>query len=162
MPSQVRPIPTVIPLTVPEQADGGWTHAMVIDHLDLTTTTTNTAQVFNVCKVADGDLIEKAALKLHPALKDVSDPAFNTNTVSFGDEDLATRFFSAVQANENGTEVMTSFENTAYGPYTAVKQLTLTVNSQSGKALSDIDTGQIVLLFKLQRPGTIASALTGP
>src|SRR5438128_805540 len=130
-------------LTTNEQAgNGGYTHMIVLNPItDLTETTTNTAMTFNIAPTIVGDTIVKYALRFQPALKDASGAAFNSNTVSFGDSSSATRFISGVQGNENGTEVLITFGNTAY-TYTAAGQLTVTVNSMSGKALSDIDTGQ--------------------
>jgi hypothetical protein len=146
----------VRPLTNQEQAASGYTHEAVIKAgTDLTESTANTSMVFNLFKTQAGDVMEKAHLHLFPAFKDASDAAFNSDTMSFGDEDLATRFFSAVQTNENGTEVIDSFENTAYGPYTGVKQITWTVNSMAAKKLSDLDVGKAILLFKLNR-GAVA------
>jgi hypothetical protein len=96
-----------------------------------------------------------------PALKDASDAAFNSTTMSFGDQDLATRFFAAVQTNENGAEVIDSYENTAYGPYTGVKQITWTVNSMTAKSLSELDVGKAVLMFKLNRGAVALEAGAG-
>lgn len=145
-------------LTNQEAAISGYTHEAVIEPIkDLTETTTNTAMVFNLFKTQAGDVLEKCSLHFDPALKDASDAAFNDNTVSVGDEDSATRFMSAVQGNENGTEVLNTFENTAYA-YSAVKQITATVNSMSAKSLSNLDTGKIIILFKLNRTGDLATA----
>lgn len=140
-------------LTTNERAENsGMTHQAVLKPADLASmTTVATPLIFNLFKTIAGDVLIKASLRLQPALKDASDAAFNSTTLSFGDEDLATRFFSAVQANENGTEVIHSFENTAFGPYTAEKQIIFTVNSMAAKALSDIDVGEAVLNFELYR-----------
>jgi hypothetical protein len=139
-------------LTTNEQAaNGGYTHILVLNPvIDLTETTANTSMTFNVAPTIVGDTIVKYALYFQPALKDASDTAFNSTTVSFGDSSSATRFISGVQGNENGTEVIITFGNTAY-TYTAM----------SGKSLSDIDTGQIVILFELLRHQTLAKAITG-
>lgn len=140
-------------LTNQEQAaNGSMTHIATLKAgTDLTETTVNTSQVFNLFKTQAGDVIEKAHLHLFPAFSDASDAAFNSTTMSFGDEDDATRFFSAVQTNVNGTEVIDSFENTAYGPYTGEKQILWTVNSMAAKALSNLDVGKATLMFKLNR-----------
>ena len=146
-------------LTTNEQAgNGGYTHIVVVDHTNLTETTTNTAQTFNVAPTLAGDTIVKYAMVLKTPLKDASDSAFNSNTLSFGDSSSATRFVSGVQANENGTEVTYTFGNTAY-TYTAAGQLTITVNSMSAKALSDVDTGQVIFMFELLRHSALAAAV---
>jgi len=140
------------PLTTNEQAASGYTHEItIVNTKDLTETTVNTSMVFNLFKTVAGDVIEKAALHLMPPFKASGDAAFNSTTISVGDEDLATRFFSAVQVNENGAEVIDSFENTAFGPYAAVKQITATVNSMAAKALASLDTGKAIILIKVNR-----------
>jgi hypothetical protein len=138
------------PLTTNERAENsGFTHIAVFDHSDLTETTANTSQVFNLTKAQPGDVVVKYALRLQPAFKDSADAAFNSTAFSLGDEDLATRFFSAVQTNENGTEVIHSFTNTAFGPYTAEKQLTATFAAMAAKNLAALNTGRAVLLIEI-------------
>lgn len=148
------------PLTTNEQAgNAGFTHEVVFAAgTNLTETTTNTAQTYNLFKTHAGDTIVKWALIADPAFKDASDAAFNSTAFSFGDEDSATRFLNAVQLNENGTEVLYTYGNTAY-TYTAVKQITCTIASMSAKALSDIDTGRAILLVELCRLETLTKAL---
>lgn len=125
----------------------------------LSETTTNTATTFNLFKVAAGDVMVSAAL--------IGDPAFDgasiaTTTFSFGDEDSSTRFINAVELNVNGTEVLWTYDNTAYGPYTATKQLTVTIGSPgSGKSLSQLTTGRAILLIQILRLPTLAKAVTG-
>lgn len=146
----------VRPLTTNEQAASGYTHEATIKAIDdLTETTNNTDMVLNLFKTQAGDVMEKAALHFSPAFQDASDTAFNSTTFDFGDEDDTDRFFSGVEGNVNGTEVIDSFENTAYGPYTSAKQILATVHSMSGKALSDLDLGRAIILFKLNR-GAVA------
>lgn len=148
------------PITTNEQAgNAGFTHEVVVANgTNLTETATNTSMVFNLFKTHPGDTIVKWALIADPAFSDASDAAFNSTSFSFGDEDSATRFLSAVQLNVNGTEVLWTYGNTAY-TYTAVKQITCTVNSMSAKALSDIDTGRAILLVDLLRLETLTKAV---
>lgn len=136
----------------------GYTHEAVIEATkDTTETTANTSMVFNLFKTQAGDVIEKCSLHFDPAFSNSADPAYNDNTFSVGDEDLATRFMSAVQGNINGTEVLNTFENTAFA-YTAVKQITATVNSMAAKSLSNLNLGKAIILFKLNRTGDLAAA----
>jgi YD repeat-containing protein len=149
-------------LSTNEQAgNGGYTHIVVLNPVtDLTETTNNTSMTFNIAPTIAGDTIVKYALRLQPALKNSADAAFNSTTVSFGDASSATRFISGVETNENGTEVIHTFGNTAY-TYTAAGQLTVTVNAMSGKNLAALNTGQLVIMFELLRHATLGQAITG-
>jgi hypothetical protein len=153
-----------------QAANGGFTHAVLFvpgsataRHQSsnyLSETTANTSMVFNLFKTKPGDVIVKWGLVLDPALKNSGDTAFNSTTFSFGDEDTATTYLNAVQTNENGTEVIYTYGNTA-AVYTAIKQLTATVNAMSGKSLSSLNTGRIILLIELLRLQTIPKSITG-
>jgi len=158
-------------LTTNEQAgNGGFTHMLTFGpgsatarHQSsnyLSETTANTAMVFNLFNAKPGDVMVKAALIADPAFKDASDAAFNTTTFSFGDSGSATRHINAVELNENGTEVLYTFANTAY-LYTALTQLTVTLGSQSGKKLSDIDVGRAALLIQILSLQTLDKSVTG-
>lgn len=151
-------------LTTNEQAgQAGFTHMAEFGPGSLnllSETTANTSMVFNLFKTIAGDVIVKWALILDPALQDASDAAFNSVAFSFGDEDTATTYLNAVQTNVNGTEVVYTYGNTA-AIYTAVKQIKVTIASMSGKALSDIDAGKIVLLFEVLRLQTLSKAVSG-
>ena len=140
------------PLTTNEQAASGYTHEVTIECIkDLTDTVADEDMTFNLFKTQAGDVIEKAALHIIVPFEDASDAAFNDTKVSFGDEDDDNRFIANVQCNRNGTEVYDTFENTAYGPYTGVKQITALVEAMTAKKLSDLDLGKVVILFKLNR-----------
>lgn len=145
-------------LTVNEQAGSGYTHVVVVDRTALTETTNNTAMTLNVAPTLAGDTIEKYALVIKTTLQNSADAAFNSNTVSFGDAGSATRFISGVETNANGTYVNYTFGNTAY-TYTSAGQLKVTVNAMSGKKLSDLTAGQVLVFFKLTRHQEIRDAV---
>ena len=152
----------VRPLTTNEQAgNGGFTHEIAFgvgtNNL-LSNTTADEDMTFNLFKVKAGDVIVKWALKLDPAFSDASDAAFNSVAFSFGDEDSGTRFLSGVQTNVNGTEVISTYGNTAY-TYAAVKQINVLIESMTAKSLSNIDAGKAVLMFELLRLETLTKAL---
>lgn len=139
------------PLTTNEQADnGGFTHRAIISAKDLTQATAAAAQTIKLCDVASGDILGPFAWRAHTFLKDASDAAFNTTTMSVGDNAAVNTHIAAVEVNENGTEVAQGLGTTLVH-YTAANALNVTFNSQTGKKLSDIDVGQIVLLFTLRR-----------
>lgn len=150
----------VRPLTTNEQASSGYTHEAVIKAgVDLTETAADADMTFNLFKTKAGDVIEKMALHLAPAFKDASDSNFNDTQISVGDEDDDDRFIDGVQCNENGTEVIDTFENTAY-KYAAEKQITALVESMTAKKLSELDVGKAIILFKLNRGATDLEAST--
>jgi hypothetical protein len=148
----------VQPLLTNEIADnGGYTHRAMITADDLTVTTTNTAQTFQF-DLAAGDTIHKVAWRAETFLKDASDAAYNSNTMSVGDDSSVTTYIAAIQLNENGTEVRQGLTNTAV-TYTAPDHFKITINSMSAKALNDIDTGQVVIFFQLSRLATLTNAV---
>lgn len=149
--------------TTEEQAgNGGFTHEYVIDSVkDLTETTANTSMVFNTFKTIVGDVIEKVQAHLDPPFKDSDDAVFNSTAFSVGDANSATRFFNAVQGNENGTEVIDSYNNTAFGPATAETQNTITVAAMAAKSLSNLDVGRLVVLYKLNRAAKVHGDYAG-
>lgn len=156
-------------LTTNEQAgNAGFTHIVTFGNATaggginaLNDTVADEDIVFNLFKVQAGDIMVKAALIADPAFSDASDAAFNSTAFSFGDEDSAARFISAVQLNVNGTEVLWTYDNTVYGPYTAEKQLTVLIESMTAKKLSEIDTGRCVLLIHILRLPTLVKAVSG-
>lgn len=103
------------------------------------------------------DQMIQAGLFLITPFANTADTAFNTNTGSFGDQNSATRFFNAVQLNLNGTFVPYSY----YAPnnafiYTAAllpQYLQFTLNSQSGKTISNLNQGKLYLAYELFRAG---------
>lgn len=149
-------------LSTNEQAgNGGFTHEVAFgpgQNNLLSETAADTDMVFNLFETLPGDVIVKWALILDPAMKDASDSALNDTNFSFGDEDSASRFLSAVETNENGTEVLYTYGNTAY-LYTAAKQVSVLIESMTLKSLSNIDTGKAVLLFELLRLQTLEKAI---
>jgi len=139
--------------------NGGYTHEAIISADDLTEATANTAMTFQ-CDIAAGDTILKVAWRVKTFLSDASDAAYNSNTMSVGDDAAVTTHIAAVQLNSNGTEVRQGFSNVAV-EYTAADHFIVTVNSMAGKSLSNIDGGQVVIFFQLSRIATLEAALVG-
>lgn len=140
------------PLATNEQAGAaGFTHVATLTANDLTTTGTNTAQTFTLATIKPGDIVVKTAWVLRTAFEDASDAAYNTNTVSLGDTATGVAaHISAIEVNRNGTEVSYGFNNTAV-LYTAADTVTFTFNSQSGKAVSNIDIGELTVFVQILR-----------
>lgn len=148
-------------LTTNEQAaNAGFTHIATISANDLSTTATNTAQTFTLATLKAGDIVVKTAWALKTAFSDASDAAYNTNTMSVGDTVTGVAaHIAAIETNSNGTEVLYGFNNTAV-LYTAADSITVTFNSQSGKAVSNIDVGEVTIFVQLLRLNTLRDAVT--
>ena len=149
------------PLTTNEQAgNAGMTHVATISANDLTETATNTAQTFTLCALKAGDIITKIAWRLKTPFKDASDAAYNNNTLSVGHTGDVAAHVAAIQVNENGTEVLQGFSNTAVH-YAAADILTVTVNSMAAKSQVNLDVGEVEIFFGLYRPATLTNAVSG-
>lgn len=112
----------------------------------------NTDITFEIGHVKAGDQIVACHLHLTTPFKDASDSAFNSITLDFGDTDSATRYFSGVQIDENGTEVLDSYlDPTGDYIYTADKTLYVNLNSMSAKDLTNVDVGVLYLEFSFLR-----------
>jgi hypothetical protein len=144
---------------LPEVGNGGFTHSFKVTHADLTETTANTAQVIPLYTTKKGTLILDAAFILKTAFKDASDAAFNSNTISIGIGGAAASFLPATEINEKGTEVLafvtTNATDTLPGSFVGADTIDLTVNSMSGKSLSDIDTGEVIIMLRICELGDL-------
>lgn len=137
-------------LSALERAATGMTHIGSISANDLTQATANTAQSFNLAAIPTDAVIEKTEARLIVPFKDASDAAFNSTTLDLGDTGSATRFQTAKQVNENGTEITQPVVSyTATAPYAASQFITANFNSMAAKALNDIDIGEVQFLFKI-------------
>ena len=135
---------TVFELPANTKSATGFTHKAIIDHTDITETTADTDQTFELLAVAAGDIVEKAAYKLVTAFSDASDSALNDTKVQVGDGADTDRFIAATQVNVNGTEVLYAANaNTTSYAYTAADTVDLLVESMTAKSLSDLDAGEI-------------------
>lgn len=148
------------PLTLEEQASTGFTHMLVLNVDDLTETATNTTQTITSSTVPANWIINKVMAKLITAFKDASDAAYNTTTLIVGDAGSANRYITSAQLNENGTEITApQYNNTAYEVLVATPLL-IVFGAQSGKAISDLDVGEVHLFFQIIDT-TVLSALKG-
>jgi hypothetical protein len=140
------------PLSTNEIADnGGYTHIASITADDLTTTTANTAQTIQIATLATGDAIGKVATRIKTNFANTGDNAFNTTTVTVGDNSSVSTHTSAQETNANGTVVSEKFSNTLVGPYTAADKIAITFNAMTAKNLNSINVGEIEVLFQIQR-----------
>ena len=138
----------VLPLTTEEKAATLATHLVTITSDDLTETTVNTAQTLTVT-VAAGDFFEVIAHKLVTPFEDASDAAFNTTAYTIGDGGSANRFLTSTELNVNGTEI--DFKAGALGEgyfYNSADTVDFAIGSMSGKALNNIDTGELHVFIR--------------
>ena len=152
---------TVRPLSTFECADSGCNYAATVTADALTTTATATAQTLTIVSLKAGDAIDRVFWRLKTTFQDASDAAFNTDTMSIGDTATGVaKWIAAKEVNENGTEIL-YFANFVGGTvYTAADSFTMTFNSQTGKALNDLDTGEVELYFHLVRASRLEKATT--
>jgi len=145
------------PLTIEEQAStGGFTHRLDFNYRDIPAgIANNTSKVWAagyLPALVASDIMIKTELHLTTAFSDASDAAFNSSTLSLGDATTATRFINASEANVNGTEVLNVIPGANQNViYTAAGQLQLTLNSMTGKSISDLDAGQGYILLSINR-----------
>lgn len=133
-----------------EKAGTGFTHRIELTHEDLTMATTNTVQNIPIYTVKAGTLIKEAAYKLVTAFSDASDAAFNTTTLIVGDDGNDDRFITSSELNANGTEVLYgAAASTTVSVYTAANTIDAIFGSQSGKALNDIDAGELHIFLNI-------------
>lgn len=154
---------TVTPLTIEGQP---FTHVAVIKAADLTETTAATAQTIDLAtNLPAGSTIEAygGALKLVTPFKDASDAAFNSTAVTIGTsvDTGVNNLLTSTELNENGTEVdYARFVNTAPVTLTvATTDLQIVFNAMSGKALNDIDTGEVHVFFALTELNKLGKAI---
>jgi hypothetical protein len=155
------------PLTIEERAASDMTHRLDFTYEDIPAgVAVATSQLFNTAPLPvlkAGMIVKRILMYLTTPFKDASDAAFNTTTISIGDAASATRFVNAVQVNENGTEVITTFPGAAENTiYTGNSQMSVTVNSMAAKTISDLDVGRLYVLFNIEDAADPAKKQTPP
>jgi hypothetical protein len=146
-----------------ERAASGFTHRFDFTFADIPVgIVANTSQVFGAANSPAGwkglpafkasDVSVRQELHVSEKFQNTADTALNTTTVSFGDAGSATRFFSAVETNQNGTAVIDTVPGAGLNQvYTAPSQLQFTLNSMAGKSISSLNKGKLYILLELQR-----------
>ena len=135
----------VYELPAETKAATGYTHKVIITHVDLTTATANTAQTIELLSVAAGDVVNTAAVKVVTAFSDASDTAYNTTTLIVGDDGTTNRYVTSQELTVNAAaEVLyKAGTNTAPHAYTAANTVDAVFGSMAAKSLSDIDAGEV-------------------
>lgn len=135
-----------------------YSHVVVLTANDLTQTTVNTLQSFTAFALKAGDQIKRVTWYLKRAFENTLDAAFNSATISIGDNAAVTTHLAAAEANVNGTEIIWRTGNTVV-LYTAADIFKITVNSMAAKALNDINRGELLIFVSLTRVKNVADAV---
>jgi len=118
-------------LTVNEAVAHGATHVVTLKHTDLTTTTTNTAQVFNVPVLAKQG-VEVVYTRLVTAFVDTATNANNTLTLKIGDGSDDDLFLASQELCSDGTEVFLKFGVPNAGTVALTATTTNLINTTDG------------------------------
>jgi hypothetical protein len=138
------------PLLVEEASKQGFTHRLDFSYKDIPAgIANNTAQVWTPAGLPAGTIVYATYLILVTPFQNTADTAFNSDTVSFGDTGSATRFISAVELNANGTFITDAYQTEKNQLYTTADSLKLTLNSMSGKSVSNLNRGQAFILLRV-------------
>ena len=104
---------------------------VIVEHTDLTETAANTAQTLALLSLAAGKACRFVKYDLPVPFKDASDAAFNSCAVTLGDGNDVDRFLASTQLNENGTEVLRKFGQSAAGLPAATAATVTTADATS-------------------------------
>lgn len=155
-------------LTIEERAATGMTHRLDFDVSDIPAgIATATAQTFNTAPLPvfkAGMIVKRSQVYLTvPLAPPAGQPTFNTTTLSIGDTGTATKFINAVQINENGTEVITTFPGTENQIYTADTQMSLTLGAPPATfSLSGLIRGKFYVLMAIDAAADPAKTVSPP
>lgn len=139
------------PLTVQEVAAmDGFTHIATVTAGDLTQATANTAQTLDHGPIPLGSNAQ-VEVRLKTPFENPSDAAFNSTTVSAGDEDSTTSLLAAQQVNKNGAFI-TVARGALSAVYAADKTFRTTWSSMAAKNLNALTKGQLDIVFKNVNP----------
>src|SRR5947207_6616235 len=125
--------------------------------------TASTAQTYTLFTPEHGDLIRAVGAIVTESFKDTADTAQNTNTVSVGDTNDIDNFILAQEMNGNTTVVNYGYSTGDALPLTVTQAATIydvvvTLGSTSGKKISHLNQGRVVILFNLFRPSAALTA----
>lgn len=132
------------------------THRVIVKAADLTVLATATAQTIQLLPVKAGTVWTFCSDKLVTPFQDASDSGFNTCAATIGDGGAVARGMASQELNVNGTEVLYKANpNTLPYAYLVDDTIDLVVGSQTGKALNDIDVGELHIYLKLANLNSI-------
>lgn len=137
---------------------GKWTHYAIIDAKlgDLTVSVVTTEQVFPLFTPLAGDWIKAVGILVTESFQNTADAAYNSTTIRIGDTNDDDQFIVAQEMNTNGTVVPFGYNTGDALPFTyltaTLHGIVATVGDTSGKKLTDLNRGRVVILFDIFRP----------
>jgi uncharacterized protein involved in propanediol utilization len=120
----------------------------VVVHGDLTQASTNTAQAITLFSLPALCGVYGIQHYLQTPFKDSADAALNTTTLVVGYSGTTAAFFASKELNENGTEIIFSYQTpTTSGivSASAATDVIATFGSMAAKTLLQLDTGRVAI-----------------
>ena len=148
-------------LSLNEAGLSGFTHIGIVTTEDLTQSTLAAAQTLTLAPINAGDEILRVFWRLRAPFQVTTDTGFNSDTISVGDSASITTYLTAAEANLNGAYVTYRASNTAV-LYTANDNILVTVNSMAGKALVNLNRGELHLFFGIARIKAVSDSVPLP
>ncbi len=156
---------TLQPLATNEVAsNGGFTHLAVITANDLTDSTNDETQTITICNLRTGDRIGHGYTYLKTAFQDASRATpsdYNSLTMSIGDEDAVDTHMAAKEICLYGTEITGFSWTTTIAAAADPDVFKAVFTPDSGKALLEVDTGEVHIYFQLIRVVELVDAKAG-
>jgi hypothetical protein len=143
---------------------GRWTHYAIVDVLlgDLTVSATNTVQTFTLYTPVANDWLKDVGAIVTEQFQNTADAAYNSTTITVGDTGDIDQFIASQEMNKNGTVVPAGYNTGDALPFTStaanILAVVITIGSMSGKALTSLNKGRVVVLFNLFRPPSSLTA----
>lgn len=132
-----------------EEMRQGFTHRFRIKPEDLTETAVTTAQTISLYTLGAAEVLRNAANVVKVELEDQSDAAFNSVTAALQDSGGSGNLIAAHETNANGTVVPHAITDGTPTLYTGADAIDLVLTPTTGKALANIDKGEIVVLAEI-------------
>lgn len=145
------------PMPLESRISEGADYEVLLDHTDLTTATTGTAQVFNVPAKANQSFELKRSI-LDVPFQNSSSTANNTTPVIVGDGSTTNLFLTTQETNQNGSFVPRADGTGTKKWYTATGNAVITVTPMTGTNLAQIDTGRMRFQFKIVDESAVGPA----
>ena len=141
---------TLQPLSLEEQqAHDGATHVIFVRASDLTETAVNTDQVFSVLDIEPNVSVRCIYMHLLEAFEDVSDATFNSTTLKAGVTSADESQLTETELNTHASPLMSKEGADLRIIYQTNTELIVTVSAATGKALAELDRGEVAIYFAM-------------
>jgi hypothetical protein len=141
----------VFELPAETKAATGFTHKAVLDHVDLTDTTTSGTQSFTLLTIPAKSVVRSVAMHLKTPFKETADATNNELKLIVGDATNDDRFLKSVELNENGTEVLVALNPPNVVPHvaTAATAVIAKFTPKTGENLALLNVGEVNVFFEI-------------